>query len=135
MRAATSCVLGLLVSLGVSSLGGGVGAGEVGWLEEYALSGEREKALGKLIPGTEEYYFYHCLHLQNEGRLEEVEPLLLSWIEKHGRTGGVVEVDGPDRLWNYVVVQAGDIIGFEVDAVESVSPIWRSGLPIIGAQR
>lgn len=47
---------------------------------------------------------------------------------------GVVEVGGPPdgRLWEYVVVQGGDIIGFSVDAVETMGVTYRAFLPIVG---
>ena len=42
-------------------------AGEVGFVEDFALARDRSIALRQLIPGTEDYYFYHALHaLQTE---------------------------------------------------------------------
>ncbi|MEI6177273.1 MAG: hypothetical protein WCS43_10300, partial [Verrucomicrobiota bacterium] len=37
---------------------------EVGFIERFALATDREKALGELVPGSEDYYFFHCLHYQ-----------------------------------------------------------------------
>ncbi|MEI7956767.1 MAG: hypothetical protein WCJ66_16505, partial [Verrucomicrobiota bacterium] len=37
---------------------------EIGFIERFALAADREKALGELVPGSEDYYFYHCLHYQ-----------------------------------------------------------------------
>ena len=55
-------------------------------LESFALGEQREQALAQLIPGTEEHFFLSCLHLQQQGRLGEVEPLLSAWVDRHGRT-------------------------------------------------
>ncbi len=53
-------------------------------LEQFALAEDRAEVLKELIPGTEEYYFYHCLHYQNTGRLDEVEKLLDDSIAAEG---------------------------------------------------
>lgn len=48
---------------------------EVGFLEKFAFAPDREKVLGELLPGSEDYYFFHALHAQhtrNERRLAEV---------------------------------------------------------------
>ena len=47
---------------------------EVGFIEKFALAADREKALGELVPGSEDYYFFHCLHYQsarNEAKFKE----------------------------------------------------------------
>src|SRR3979409_1054460 len=40
-------------------------ASEIGFEEDFALSGNREETLKQLIPGTDDYYYYHCVHYQN----------------------------------------------------------------------
>ena len=57
--------------------GGGVSAqgAPIGFAEQWALSTDREKVLGQLIPGTRDYYYYHCRHQQDTGAFEAVEPL------------------------------------------------------------
>ena len=47
---------------------------EIGFIERFALATDREKALGELVPGSEDYYFFHCLHYQsarNEAKFKE----------------------------------------------------------------
>ncbi len=47
---------------------------EIGFIERFALASDREKALGELVPGSEDYYFFHCLHYQsarNEAKFNE----------------------------------------------------------------
>jgi len=74
---------------------------EIGFEEEFALAKDREAALEKLIPGTEEYYYYHCLHYQNTGALEKVEPMLRLWRQRHGRTGQVIEIENRQALLSF----------------------------------
>ena len=40
-------------------------AGEIGFIEDFSFSKDRTEALKKLIPGTEDYYYYHALHYLN----------------------------------------------------------------------
>ena len=37
--------------------------GEIRFVEDFVLARDRTKAIEQLIPGTEDYYFYQCLHL------------------------------------------------------------------------
>ncbi len=76
-------------------------AGEPGFLEDFALAQEREKALEQLIPGTEEYYYFHALHYQNTGRFEKMREILDAWIKKRGYTGGVHEILNRQALIDY----------------------------------
>ena len=79
----------------------GLGGGEVGFIEDFALSSDREQALKQLIPGTEDDFFFRCLHLQSSGRLDDAEKLLPPWIERHGRTARVVEMENRQALLRY----------------------------------
>ena len=51
-------------------------AQEVGFLEDFALAQDREKALKQLVPGTESYYYFHALHYQNTQQLDKVDQLI-----------------------------------------------------------
>ncbi|MEX1024612.1 MAG: hypothetical protein WD226_05995 [Planctomycetota bacterium] len=66
--------------------------------EAFALADDREAVLDRLLPGTEEAYFYRCLHLQHTGRLDAVEPILSAWIERFGRTSRVIEIEHRQAL-------------------------------------
>ena len=74
---------------------------EIGYIEEFALAGDRTVPLAQLIPGTPDYYYYHCLHHLNTGQFDKVEGLLKLWIERHGRTGQVVEIENRRALLTY----------------------------------
>jgi hypothetical protein len=74
---------------------------QIGFEEEFALAEDRTVALEELIPGTADYYYYHCLHRQNVGAFGEVESLLKTWIQRHGRGGRVEEVENRQALLRY----------------------------------
>jgi len=78
------------------------GSGEIGFIEDFALSENREKALKQLIPGTKDYYYYTCLYLQGEGRIEEVEGILKQWIKRYKHTGRVIEIENRQALLRYI---------------------------------
>ena len=67
-------------------------ANTIGYTEDFALSSDREAVLKDLIPGTREYYYYHALHAQNEGRHGEVEKLIGLWIKRYRETSKVREI-------------------------------------------
>jgi len=55
---------------------------EIGFIERFALAADREKALGELVPGSEEYYFFHALHYQNIRDSAKLSALLNQWRER-----------------------------------------------------
>ena len=76
-------------------------AGEIGFEEDFALAVDRAEVLKQLIPGTEEYYYYHCIHLQNTGEFGKVGEMLKLWIDRHGRTARVIEIENRQALLTY----------------------------------
>ena len=52
--------------------------------ERFALSNDRESLLRELIPGTEGYFYYHCLHYQTTGKTAEARSMLTAWQSKLG---------------------------------------------------
>ncbi len=56
---------------------------DLDWLEAYALADDREAALTQLIPGSEPFYYFSCLHAQQRGQLDRVDELLASWRKRH----------------------------------------------------
>jgi hypothetical protein len=74
---------------------------EITFLEDFALAKDRAEALKQLIPGTEDYYYYHALHYQNLEQYAKVEPMLTAWIERHGRTARVIEIENRQALLTY----------------------------------
>ena len=76
-------------------------ASEIGFEEDFALSTNREETLKQLIPGTEDYYYYHCVHYQNSKQYDKVETLLKQWIDRHGNTQRVEEMRNRQALLAY----------------------------------
>ncbi|MGD0092895.1 MAG: hypothetical protein ABSE73_23535, partial [Planctomycetota bacterium] len=88
----------LLVS-GLLSLAGS--AHEIGFIEDFALAEDRAKPLKQLIPGTDDYYYYNCLHFQQTGAFGKIDDLVKLWIERHGRTPRVEEILNRQALLTY----------------------------------
>ncbi|MDP7134623.1 MAG: hypothetical protein QF437_29280, partial [Planctomycetota bacterium] len=79
----------------------GLTANDIGFIEKFALARDRSEPLKQLIPGTEDYYYYHCLHLQHQGKFAEVEKLLAQWIKRYRYTGRVEEIRNRQALLQY----------------------------------
>ncbi|MBK9385691.1 MAG: hypothetical protein IPN34_12850 [Planctomycetes bacterium] len=65
----------------------------IGFLEEFALAADRAATLAKLIPGTEEHFYYSCLAAEHRRAFPEQQQLLATWIERFGRTERVMEIE------------------------------------------
>ncbi len=61
-------------------------------VEAFVLAEDRAKALEQLIPGTEEYYFYACLHHEQTGNRAEVDALMGQWNKRYGQTALFCEI-------------------------------------------
>ena len=55
--------------------GNGVRAGGIGFVEDFALAKDRAASLKQLIPGTEDFYYDHGLHLLQTEQFDKIEPL------------------------------------------------------------
>ncbi|NIO42623.1 MAG: hypothetical protein GTO41_22245, partial [Burkholderiales bacterium] len=53
------------------------------------------------VPGTEAYYYYHCLHYQNTQQFDRVDELLGPWIKRRGETELVREIQNRQALLTY----------------------------------
>src|SRR5687767_1578170 len=76
-------------------------SGEIVFLEDFALAKDRAAVLKQLIPGSEEYYYYHCLHYQNTEQYDKVDAMLPAWIQRHGQTARVREIRHRQALLTY----------------------------------
>jgi hypothetical protein len=78
-------------------------AQEIGFVEDYVLSANKDEALKQLIPGTEDYYYYLCLRQQSAGQLDQVDGVLARWLErnKNQRTPRLVEIEHRQALLKY----------------------------------
>ena len=76
-------------------------AREIGFIEQFALAVDRSEALKQLVPGTEDYYYFHCLHLQQREQFEQVDELLQKWIARYNYTPRVREIRNRQALLTY----------------------------------
>lgn len=100
---ATSCRLLLVLFF---MLSGAVfvpqlGAVEIGFDEEYCLAEDRAVPLKQLIPGTEDYYYYHCLYYQQRGETPQVASLLKQWVNRYSHTARYEEIRTRQVLLEY----------------------------------
>ncbi len=84
-----------------------VSAQEIGPIEKFALSDDRTKFLKELIPGSEEHFYYHVLHYQNEGRLAEGEAMLLHAVGAHTPVKCLISADANAEAHAGVLLFAG----------------------------
>ena len=101
MKLRTLCVVALLSFCELAFAACLARAGEIGWIEGFSLSSDRDAALKQLIPGTEDYYYYHCLHYQNTEQWEKVEQTLKAWVDRYQWTGGALEIQNRQALLTY----------------------------------
>jgi hypothetical protein len=76
-------------------------AADVGYVEDFALAKDRGASLTKLIPGTEDYYYYHALHYLNTEQFEKAEALTKPWLERFGQTPRLTEIQTRDALLSF----------------------------------
>ena len=112
----TSALFALVLSLPMSSR---IMAEPIGLMERYALAADREAMLAELIPGSDDYYFFHCLHYQTTGQLERAETVLKDWLAEHkGRETSAIAAltdrqrlltysDSPDRTLEHLIRRLG----------------------------
>ena len=74
---------------------------EVGFVEQFVLSESREEALKSLIPGTQDYYYYHALHYQNERKTDAYEALMKQWEEKFTKSTERQKIQDREALIRY----------------------------------
>ncbi len=78
-----------------------IAASEIGFVEDFALALDRTVALKQLVPGTEDFYYYHCLHAQQTEQFDKVEPLVTQWMQRLGQTPRVNEILARQALLTY----------------------------------
>lgn len=77
------------------------GSSDIGFVEEFALAKDRTEVLKKLIPGTEDYYYYHCLHYLNTAEFDKAVALFKPWFERFKQTPRLTEIQTRHALLRY----------------------------------
>jgi hypothetical protein len=80
---------------------------EIGFSERYVLAEDRRVPLQELVPGSEDYYYWNVLDLQNQGKLPEAEALLAQFGEKYPQAGRRQVLFNRQRLLAYARDSAG----------------------------
>src|SRR5262249_47346098 len=76
-------------------------AGEVDFVEDFALAPDRTVPLKQLVPGTEDFYYYHALHFLNTEQYQKAADLIAPWVQRHGETARVWEIRTRHALLTY----------------------------------
>ena len=90
--------LAALLCLGLSA---GASSQQIEFVEEFVLASDRQAALQKLVPGTEDYFYYHALDQQLREQYGPVDEWLTKWIERHGVTDKVRELQLRQAILRY----------------------------------
>ncbi|MDF3129324.1 hypothetical protein P0Y35_08965 [Kiritimatiellaeota bacterium B1221] len=87
--------------------------GDLEFMEAFAW-GDRQSALKELVPDTEDYYYYHCLHYQLINDRVAFQKTLDAWAQKNNRSWNhrmhemqrrqkLIEFDTrPAETWQYL---------------------------------
>ena len=97
MSTATRALAAMALLLATSAA---VGA-EIDYIEDFSLARDRTVPLKQLIPGTEDYYYYHAIHYQNTEQFDTVDELLEAWIKRYKHTPRVREIQNRQALLTY----------------------------------
>ena len=84
-------------------IAGRVHAQEIGYVETFGLAADREAALKELVPGTDDYFYYHALQAQNTTQRDRFQEVIDRWIrERNGQiTDGARELLNRQALLDY----------------------------------
>ena len=64
-----------------------------GFYETFALATDRGATLEALLPGTIEHHYFSCLHLQQQGRLDDVDALMEGWRKSYGENRDYKQIE------------------------------------------
>jgi hypothetical protein len=65
-------------------------AGTLGFGEDFALADDRAEALTQLVPGTNEYDYFHSLHYLQTDQMDRLQQTLKNWQARSDRNKGLV---------------------------------------------
>ena len=82
----------------------GCAENEIGWIEKFALAADREAVLDQLLPGSEDYYFFHALHYQNTGQAAKLSAILDQWAKRY-----------PDSARRRIIENRAALLSYDAD--------------------
>ena len=77
---------------------------EVGFIEKFALAPDREAVLAHLIPGSEEFYFFHALHYQSTAQAPKLAEIMEQWAKRF-----------PDSPQRRIIENRAALLGYDAD--------------------
>ncbi len=83
--------LALIGVLAMNWMSTGFG-GEIDFVEDFVLAKDRAAVLKQLVPGTEEFSYYHALHYLQTEQFDKIDGLITAWVQRHGETPRVSEI-------------------------------------------
>lgn len=106
-------ITGFIVTLTMATFGSTAAGQDIDFVERFALSDDRQATLSELVPGTDAYYYYHCLHYQNTQQFDKAAALLKTWEKRRGNSGQLRQMrhrqslltynDDPDATVRYLI--------------------------------
>jgi len=92
----------MILAVALAAVAGGAALADgVSFWEDFALAQDREAAIRQLIPGSEDQFYFACLHGQNLGDLAKVDQLVAAWVKAHGYSDRVREIENRQALLRY----------------------------------
>jgi len=82
----------------------GFAENEIGFIEKFALAKDRAAVLAQLVPGTEEYYFFHALHFQNTKDAAKLKDVMDQWARRF-----------PQSEQRKVIENRAALLGYDAD--------------------
>ncbi|MDQ3622621.1 MAG: hypothetical protein M3463_09055, partial [Verrucomicrobiota bacterium] len=83
------------------SSGAGAEETKIGFVEQFALAADREQVLGQLIPGSEEYYFYHALYFQSTRQAGKLKSTMEQWAKRFPKSQQRRVIENREALLKY----------------------------------
>jgi hypothetical protein len=74
---------------------------EIGFVEKFALAPDRTGVLGQLVPGTEDYYYYHALHYQHTRQAGKLKETLAQWAKRFPESEQRKIIENREALLSY----------------------------------
>lgn len=101
-------------------------AQEIGYIEKFALATNRAEALRDLVPGTDEFFYFHALHAQNTGQRAEFQKTLDRWI---------LERNGTTTAWARELLNRQALLDYEKDPARTIAYLHDQLRPFYGHVR
>ena len=90
-----------LLSLACLASAGLRAENEVGFIEKFALAPDRAAVLGQLVPGTEDFYFFHALHFQNTRNAVKLRETMAQWAKRFPESEPRKIIENREALLSY----------------------------------